>query len=201
METEAAKTPKTRAAKPRANADKPQAKSSAKPKQAKPKPASKAEEIKKFEKDDLIPCSSVFAGTCILIGKRTGTQYVWEAMGEEQEVFYQDLQAEVLNKRSPYIYNPLIIIEDPDVYRGKKDIEKLYATNIYTVDEIQRLMNSNNTGEIKRKLRGMPEGILASVKSVIATLIQDGEITSYRAVKAVDDELGTDIAKQFELYN
>lgn len=167
---------------------------------AKKKPVEKTTStVKKFEKDELISCTSVFPGSCILIGKRTGNQYVWDAMGEEQSVVYQDLQAEILNKRSSFIYDPLILINDPEVYKGKEAITNLYK-NIYFVEDIQNLMDSKDTVKIKEALRSMPSGVVKSVKTIIATLIQEGEITDYKAVKAVDDELGTDIAKQFELF-
>lgn len=163
------------------------------------KAAPKVVEKKKYAKDDLISCTSVFPGSCVLIGKRTKTQYVWDAMGEEQEVFYQDLQAEILNKRSSFVYDPLIIINDPDVYEGKSAIADLYK-HVYFMDEIKDLLEGEDTATIKTVLRSMPKGVLESVKSIIASLIQDGDVTSYRSVKAVDDELGTDIAKQFELF-
>lgn len=169
------------------------AKTASKPAPAKPAAA------KKFDKDDLISCTSVFPGTCILIGKRTGNQYVWDQIGEEQEVFYQDLQAEILNKRSQYVYEPLIVINDPEAYGNKKAIKDLYA-NVYFIEDVQELLASGDTAKIKNAIRKMPEGVVTSVKSIVVSLIQDGELTDYRAVKAMDDELGTDMAKQFELF-
>lgn len=67
------------------------------------------------------------------------------------------------------------------------------------MDEILDLINSNDSVKVKEELRKMPEGVLHSVKNMIASLIQDGLTTNYRTVKAVDDELGTDLAKHFEL--
>lgn len=166
----------------------------------KKKPLAKPAPVeKKFEKDDLISCTSVFPGSCILIGKRTGNQYVWDAMGEEQFVVYQDLQAEILNKRSSFIYDPLIVINDPEVYKGREAIAELYKS-IYFIEDIQGLMESGDTVKIKKVLREMPSGVIKSVKTIISTLIQDGVLTNYKSVKAVDDELGTEIAKQFELF-
>lgn len=153
---------------------------------------------RKFEKDDLISCTSVFPGSCFMVGKRSGNQYAWGEMGEVQEVYFQDLQAEMLNSRSSFIYDPLIIINDPEVYQNKPAIGELYK-QLYTMDEILDLINSNDSVKVKEELRKMPEGVLHSVKNMIASLIQDGLTTNYRTVKAVDDELGTDLAKHFEL--
>lgn len=153
-----------------------------------------------FQKDDLIPCTSLFAGTCVLNGKRTGNIYIWDALGEVQEVEYQDLMSEILNKRSSFIYDPLIMVGNEDVYKGRKEIESLYK-HVYTEEDIEQLMSSKDTAKIKKIIRSMPAGILQSTKSMITTLIQDGRITNYKSVKAVDDELGTDIAKQFELFS
>lgn len=153
---------------------------------------------RKFEKDDLISCTSVFPGSCFMVGKRSGNQYAWGEMGEVQEVYFQDLQAEMLNSRSSFIYDPLIVINDPEVYQNKPAIGELYK-QLYTMDEILDLINSNDSVKVKEELRKMPEGVLHSVKNMIASLIQDGLTTNYRTVKAVDDELGTDLAKHFEL--
>ena len=153
---------------------------------------------RKFEKDDLISCTSVFPGSCFMVGKRSGNQYAWGEMGEVQEVYFQDLQAEMLNSRSSFIYDPLIVINDPEVYQNKPAIGELYK-QLYTMDEILDLINSNDSVKVKEELRKMPEDVLHSVKNMIASLIQDGLTTNYRTVKAVDDELGTDLAKHFEL--
>ena len=153
---------------------------------------------RKFEKDDLISCTSVFPGSCFMVGKRSGNQYAWGEMGEVQEVYFQDLQAEMLNSRSSFIYDPLIVINDPEVYQNKPAVGELYK-QLYTMDEILDLINSNDSVKVKEELRKMPEGVLHSVKNMIASLIQDGLTTNYRTVKAVDDELGTDLAKHFEL--
>ena len=153
---------------------------------------------RKFEKDDLISCTSVFPGSCFMVGKRSGNQYAWGEMGEVQEVYFQDLQAEMLNSRSSFIYDPLIVINDPEVYQNKPAVGELYK-QLYTMDEILDLMDSNDSVKVKEELRKMPEGVLHSVKNMIASLIQDGLTTNYRTVKAVDDELGTDLAKHFEL--
>lgn len=170
-------------------------------KSATAKTAPKQEKVvapRKFEKDDLIACTSVFPGSCFMIGKRSGNQYAWGEMGEVQEVYFQDLQAEMLNSRSSFIYDPLIVINDPEVYQNKPAIAKLYE-QLCTMDEILDLINSNDTAKVKEELRKMPEGVVHSVKNMIASLIQEGLTTNYRTVKAVDDELGTDLAKHFEL--
>lgn len=96
---------------------------------------------RKFEKDDLISCTSVFPGSCFMVGKRSGNQYAWGEMGEVQEVYFQDLQAEMLNSRSSFIYDPLIIINDPEVYQNKPAIGELYK-QLYTMDEILDLIRT-----------------------------------------------------------
>lgn len=73
------------------------------------------EQPREFQKDDLIEVKSVFAGSCTLVGRRSGNVYVWETLGEIQYVEYQDLLAEITNRYSKYIYEPLLLIEDEDV--------------------------------------------------------------------------------------
>ncbi len=198
MEAEKTKTPTS---KPKGRPPKSAAKPKVEAKSAEKQHLEVVQELKKFHKDDLIPCVSVFAGECTMIGRRTNTKYIWEEMGAETEVYFEDLQAEIMYKKSSYVYDPLIVIKDPDVYAGRKEIEDLYKKQIFSMDQLESLLKTDNTALIQKKIRAVPEGMIDSVKTMIATFVQDGTVTSYRAVKCVDDILGTDIAKQFELFH
>ena len=57
-----------------------------------------AKKEKTFDPTDLVNCTSVTAGELIMIGKKSGNLYRWTDCGDTQEVEYQDLKSEKLNK-------------------------------------------------------------------------------------------------------
>ena len=79
----------------------------------------KVEEVKGYEPTDSIPCESVTAGKLMMIGKKTGTLYVWNGVTDVTDVEYQDLKAEILVK-GRYLTDPLIIIRDDDLLATKE---------------------------------------------------------------------------------
>ena len=55
----------------------------------------KKKEKKKFQQSDLIMCRSVTTGGLFLEGSKTKQLYQWNDYGDESEVEYRDLVAEV----------------------------------------------------------------------------------------------------------
>lgn len=165
-----------------------------------PKVAAAPKKVKTFNKEDLIPCSCAFAGQATLLGKKSGNVYTWDAMGDVQEVEYQDLRSMMLNSNSSWIYKPLIIILDEDVYKDRKEIVDLYK-KVFGEKDIKALLRSRDYKKIRNSLKTMPEGIRDSVKNLVASMIQKGQLTDYQAVKTVDDVLGVELTKQFEIYS
>ena len=89
---------------------------------------------------------SVFAGSCTLVGRRSGNVYVWETLGEIQYVEYQDLLAEITNRYSKYIYEPLLLIEDEDVINKNPKLKDLYDAMI-DVEEIEDSLLNDSVEE------------------------------------------------------
>lgn len=155
---------------------------------------------KEFKSDDEISTKSVFAGSCTLIGRRTGNVYVWEDLGEYQDVEYQDLLAEIKNHYSKYIYEPLILIEDEDLISNFPKIEKMYE-NMMDTDELTEAILNDEVQDLKDILISLPTGLKESVKNIVSTLIQNGELYDVRKIRLVDDLFGTALLEQMNLYN
>ena len=157
------------------------------------------EQPREFQKDDLIEVKSVFAGSCTLVGRRSGNVYVWETLGEIQYVEYQDLLAEITNRYSKYIYEPLLLIEDEDVINKNPKLKDLYNAMI-DVEDIEDSLLNDSVEELRSILITLPSGLKETVKSVASTLMQDGALYDVRKIRLLDDLYHTALSEQLSLY-
>lgn len=152
-----------------------------------------------FKNSDAIETKSVFAGSVTLVGRRTGNIYVWENLGDYQDVEYQDLLAEIRNRYSKYIYEPLILIENEDVIAKFPKLEELYS-EMMDVDELTNAILDEEVDDLRDILVSLPTGLKDSVKSIVATLMQEGDLYDVRKIRLVDDLFGTALLEQMNLY-
>lgn len=157
------------------------------------------EQPREFQKDDLIEVKSVFAGSCTLVGRRSGNVYVWETLGEIQYVEYQDLLAEITNRYSKYIYEPLLLIEDEDVINKNPKLKDLYDAMI-DVEDIEDSLLNDSVEDLRSILITLPSGLKETVKSVASTLMQDGALYDVRKIRLLDDLYHTALSEQLSLY-
>lgn len=146
-----------------------------------------------FENTDLISCTCVYPGSVGMLGKRTGNKYLWEGMGVVEYIEYQDLRSEILNKRSVYIYEPLIIINNEDFLNQNPDLKKLYE-DFYTPDEIIKNIKELELDKLIKFINSLPSGIKNNVKSIAATMIANGSLDSVKKIKALDGLFSTNLA-------
>ena len=167
-----------------------------KPKKVEKEPIKKA---KRFDDRDLIPCLCAFPGSVGMTGKRTGNVYLWEDMGVVEYVEYQDLRSEVLNKKSSYIYKPLIIIEDEDFLLQNPSLAKMYE-DICSPDDIVLKLRKSSIDEMKRFIIALPSGIKENVKNIAATMIKEGSLDSVRKIKVLDEIFETDLTMYSQFF-
>lgn len=148
---------------------------------------------KKFKDTDLIPCLCVFPGSVGMTGRRSGNTYLWEDMNVIEYVEYQDLKSEVLNKKSTYIYEPLIIVNDEEFLDQYPNLAKMYE-EFYTPDEIMDKIESYNPEEMRDFINSLPAGIKSNIKNIAATMIQDGTLDSIKKIKVIDEIFETELS-------
>lgn len=148
---------------------------------------------RKFKDNDLIPCLCVFPGSVGMTGRRSGNTYLWEDMNVIEYVEYQDLKSEVLNKKSTYIYEPLIIVNDEEFLDQYPNLAKMYE-EFYTPDEIMDKIESYNPEEMRDFINSLPVGIKSNIKNIAATMIQDGTLDSIKKIKVIDEIFETELS-------
>lgn len=154
------------------------------------KPAPKKVNKPKHDPNELILCRSVRFGELRLIGPKTRMPYSWANEGDVREVEYQDLVSwRALH--SPYLFKPMIIIEDEDICEEwKADLGALYE-DIQQIDikGMFRLPQRQFVSQLKK----LPEGMKSTVQNMAYSMIQDGTLYDLRIIKAIDEILGTEL--------
>ena len=144
----------------------------------------------KHDQNELIPCRSVRFGELRLIGPKTRMPYSWANEGDFRDVEYQDLVSwKALH--SPYLFEPMIIIEDEDIVEEwKADLGKLYD-EVQSIDikELFRLPHRSFVTQLKK----LPAGMKTTVQNMAYSMIQDGTLYDLRTIKAIDEILGTEL--------
>jgi hypothetical protein len=144
----------------------------------------------KHDSNELILCRSVRFGELRLIGPKTRMPYSWANEGDVREVEYQDLVSwRALH--SPYLFQPMIIIEDEELCEEwKADLGELYD-NIMQVDlkEMFKLPHRNFVSQLKK----LPDGMKSTVQNMAYAMIQDGTLYDLRTIRAIDEILGTEL--------
>lgn len=159
----------------------------------KPSTVTEKVEVRKFEPTEPIECVSVTAGRLMMIGRKTGNLYDWMNCGDTAYVEYQDLKAEMLVANSPIMYDPMILINDPDVYSAP-EFAKLASVykNALSAEEIEDFFNLP-VQQFSSKLSKLPVGIKNTIKSIAADKLENGTLDSITKIKILDATLGTDL--------
>ena len=144
----------------------------------------------KHDPNELVVCRSVRFGELRLIGPKTRMPYSWANEGDYREVEYQDLVSwRALH--SPYLFAPMIIIEDEDIREEwQADLGHLY-------DELEQVdlkaMFKLPLRQFVSQLKKLPDGMKTTVQNMAYAGIQDGSLYDLRIIKAIDENLGTEL--------
>ena len=154
----------------------------------------KTPEVNQFSDEDYIMCMSCTAGKLCYTGRRTDDTYIWDYYGETIPILYRDLRAEMANTRSSYIYTPLFLILNEEVYEPFDKVRELYET-MPSNEAVERMIKKRS----EKSIRTLVESFNNDRKEVLAHLIADyvaeGEITDYRRIKILSDVFGKDFTQ------
>ena len=153
---------------------------------------------KVFDKEELIPCHSIMVGKTFMTGIKTGNTYVFESMGAETEIEYQDLVA-AINVNSTFLFKPFIVVDDEDFINQSPKLKKYYD-NMYSVDDLSQIFRLP-VNRIVEELDRLPEGAKQSIKSLASEYIANGKLDSVKVIKTIDDYFGTQLMLLTGLYD
>lgn len=151
-----------------------------------------------FQKDDLIKCHSIMSGKTFMDGIKTKDMYVFESLGAETEIAYQDLIA-ALNVNSVFLFKPFIIVDDEDFIAQSPKLKRFYDS-MYSVKNLAQIL-SLPPARIKEELNKLPVGAKQSIRSIISDSIANGSLDSVAKIRALDEYFGTQFMLLTGLYD
>ena len=149
-----------------------------------------SEPTRQYGQNDLVLCKSVTAGWLGVSGK-SGQYYIFENVGDECEIEYQDLFA-LKSRRSRYIYDPLFIIEDEELLENPRwaDLKEFYD-GLYDMSDVNEVLNLPYEKFVK-VIAKLPKGFAKTIQVEVAERIENGTFDSIKKIKAMDETFGTD---------
>lgn len=145
---------------------------------------------KKFEQTDFIMCRSVTTGGLFMEGSKTKQLYQWNDYGDESEVEYRDLVAEVRLK-SDFVFAPRFIVEDDDFIEEFPQLKQFYS-QFFSVKDLREILDLP-VSQMAKKITELPKGAKESLRSIAASMVSSGAIDSVSKIKKLDEIFDTDM--------
>lgn len=152
---------------------------------------------KTYRDGDYILCRSIIAGG-LNINCRSGNYYRFNNYGDYSEIEYRDL-VELIRKHSDHIFLPRIIIEEEDFLLNFPQIKNVYA-NMYTVGDLKEIL-SMPEAQLRATVNSLPDELKTTLKSMAATMVENGEIDSISRVRILTEILDADFNFLSELFS
>ena len=144
--------------------------------------------VKKYDKEDVIPCKSITNGKLLVDGEKSGILYRWADYGDIEEIEYQDLIYMIRAHRAS-VYRPRFIIQDEEFVAQHKDLKELYDS-LYSIKDLKDILNLPVT-QMRKAIEELPEGAFESIKGVAASMIHNGQYDSVKKIKVLDEIFDT----------
>lgn len=150
-----------------------------------------------FEPNDYITCRSITQGALYIEGEKTNMLYEWSRYGDEIDVEYRDLVAWVRSK-SPFIFNPNIIVEDNDFVEEFEQLRRFYA-QAYSVKDLKKILDLP-VDKMIAEIKVLPKTAYESIAGLASSGVANGTIDSVKKIKALDELFDTDLSLLSDLF-
>ena len=167
--------------------------------QVKEKVIQKKEAKKEINYADVDPNQTVmvingFNGRLVYKSKRTGERFIWNEMGDEQEMDIRELRNAKNSAKGFFIKNWFMFGEDDQWVIDYLAMGQYYKNSI-PIDGYDQILMSN-AKIIESKLANIPDGQKASLAGRAAALIKSGDIDSNKAIAALENIFGVELVER-----
>jgi hypothetical protein len=152
---------------------------------------------KSFDLTDKIKCHSITQGGLYVDGPKTKQVYSFSDYDDVTEIEYRDLEGLVKTK-SPYIYHPYFLIDDPDFVAEFPNLDKFYSDH-YDMMQLESILNYP-VNIMMDKIKKLPDGAAENLRILAASKVANGQLDSVRKIKALNEFFEIDLDLVAELY-
>ena len=147
-------------------------------------------EKKKFKQDEMIPCVSITPGEMFYVGKKSGTLYTFADIDAEVEIEFRDLDYAARSKDA-MLMKPRFIVQDKDFVALHPALDDVYSS-LHSVKDLKDILKMS-PAQMEKTIKSLPEGAKESIKTIAATMIDNGTLDSIQRVKRIDAIFGTNM--------
>lgn len=148
--------------------------------------------VKDIDPHDLVTVRNGFPGKLVYISKKTGERFVWEELGDEQDIEIGELR-NAKSSAKAFFENNWFMFEDQWIvdYLGLNKYYR-YALKIEDFDDVF----AKDPEEIEKIIEGMTPGQRKSMAYRARALIADGEIDSNKVISTLEKCLNTQLVER-----
>lgn len=147
-------------------------------------------EKKKFKSDEMIPCVSITPGEMFYVGNKSNTLYTFANIDDVVEIEFRDLDYAARSKDA-MMFKPRFIVQDADFVALHPSLDKVYSS-LHSAKDLKDILKMS-PAQMEKTINSLPEGAKESIKTIAATMVDNGTLDSIQRVKVIDSIFGTEM--------
>lgn len=147
-------------------------------------------EKKKFKSDEMIPCVSITPGEMFYVGNKSNTLYTFANIDDVVEIEFRDLDYAARSKDA-MMFKPRFIVQDADFVVLHPSLDKVYSS-LHSAKDLKDILKMS-PAQMEKTINSLPEGAKESIKTIAATMVDNGTLDSIQRVKVIDSIFGTEM--------
>lgn len=147
-------------------------------------------EKKKFSANDLIPCVSITPGEMFFVGNKSKDLYTFADVDDVVEIEFRDLDYAARTKDA-MMFRPRFIIQDRDFIELHPELDEVYST-LHTTADLKAILKMTPS-QMEKVIPTLPLGAQDALKTIAATMVDDGTLDSVKRIQTLDSIFGTEL--------
>ena len=147
-------------------------------------------EKKKFSANDLIPCVSITPGEMFFVGNKSKDLYTFADVDDVVEIEFRDLDYAARTKDA-MMFRPRFIIQDRNFIELHPELDEVYST-LHTTADLKAILKMTPS-QMEKVIPTLPLGAQDALKTIAATMVDDGTLDSVKRIQTLDSIFGTEL--------
>lgn len=145
---------------------------------------------KKFAPTDVIPCISITAGEMFYEGNKSKTLYTFADIDDVVEIEFRDLDYAARTKDA-MMFKPRFIVQDSDFLKLHPVLNDIYSS-LHSTKDLKAILKMT-PNQMENAIYSLPLGAQEALKTIAATMVDDGTLDSVRRIQVLDSIFGTEL--------
>lgn len=145
---------------------------------------------KKFGSEELIPCVSITPGELFVVGPKSKTLYTFANADDVVEIEFRDLDY-MARAKDTMMFKPRYIVQDEDFIALHPVLDEVYSS-LNSIQDLKNILKLAPS-KMEKAINSLPVGAKESIKTIVASMIDDGTLDSIQRVKVLDSIFGTEM--------